>query len=70
MDNTTHKSEPNDPAMVKYQGPKINTEFWAKPISCRYYDWSATFENYEPGCPIGYGATESAAIHDLINMVE
>ncbi len=49
---------------------KINTEFWFKPISCRYYDWQATFDNYEPDDPIGYGATESAAIHDLIKWSE
>lgn len=47
---------------------KIVTEHWKKPIPRdigRKYDWSATFDNYEPGDPIGYGATELEAIQDL-----
>jgi len=45
--------------------PKIITEFIYPPIPNRRFDWSAVTDNYEPGCPIGYGPTEQAAIDDL-----
>jgi hypothetical protein len=44
---------------------KIITEFVYPPISQRQFDWSAVFDNYEPGCYIGYGRTEQDAINDL-----
>lgn len=44
---------------------KIRTEFWAKPIPLRQFDWTAVSDDYEPGQPIGYGATEQEAIADL-----
>lgn len=44
----------------------IRTEFVYPPIPIRDFDWSAVRDNYEPGCPIGYGRTEEAAIADLI----
>lgn len=31
-------------------------------IPIRDFDWSATFEGYEPGDSIGHGATEQEAI--------
>ena len=43
----------------------IVTTFDAKPIPIRRFDWTATFEGYEPGDPIGYGETEEQAINDL-----
>lgn len=43
----------------------IATDFWMKPIPLRQFDWSAVDENYEPGMPIGYGATEQESIDDL-----
>lgn len=43
----------------------IVTTFDAKPIPIRLFDWSAIFEGYEPGDPIGYGMTEQQAINDL-----
>lgn len=45
--------------------PKIVTHYWAKPIPPRQFDWSATFDGYEPGDPCGYGATEIKAVEDL-----
>ena len=27
----------------------IRTEFWPKPIPTNKFDWSATWDNYEPG---------------------
>lgn len=41
------------------------TEYWAKPIPDRRFDWEATHPDYEPGQPIGYGSTEIEAIEDL-----
>jgi hypothetical protein len=45
----------------------IKTEYWPKPIPDRSYDWSAVDDDtYDgPGCPVGYGFTEQAAILDL-----
>ena len=45
---------------------KIVTNYIYPPIPLRQFDWSATYDNYEPGCPIGYGSTEQDAIDDLV----
>jgi len=45
---------------------KIITEYWAKPIPPRQFDWTATFDGYEPSGPVGYGRTEQEAIDDLL----
>jgi hypothetical protein len=37
------------------------------PIPIRGLDWCATFDNYEPGQPIGHGDTEKQAIADLLS---
>lgn len=54
---------------------KIQTDYWAKPIPIRRFDWCATWENYEGGDgyderpgPVGYGATEQEAIDDLLEI--
>lgn len=44
---------------------KIVTHFIYPPIGIRCFDWSAVTDDYEPGQPIGYGATEAEAIADL-----
>lgn len=44
---------------------QIRTEFDAKPIPVRQYDWCATYEGYEPGDPCGWGQTEADAIANL-----
>jgi hypothetical protein len=49
---------------------KIITTNIYPPIPTRQFDWSATDDNYEPGCPIGYGATEQEAIADLLEQIE
>ena len=48
--------------------PRIVTDYWAKPIPTSAYDWSAVRDGYEPGCPIGYGASEAEAIADLLEQ--
>lgn len=50
--------------------PRIITEFVHPPIPTRSCDWSATLDGYEPGGPIGRGATEEAAVADLLEQIE
>lgn len=45
---------------------KIRTDYWAKPMPVRQFDWSAVFDSYDDGDPVGYGATEQEAINDLL----
>lgn len=49
---------------------KIETHFCKKPIPERHSDWSATSVDYEPGDPVGRGATEVEAIADLYWKLE
>lgn len=44
---------------------KIITHFVYPPIPDRRWDWSAVTDDYEPGAPMGEGATEAEAIADL-----
>jgi hypothetical protein len=44
---------------------EIETHFDPKPIPTARFDWCATFQGYEPGCPVGWGATEAEAINNL-----
>ena len=39
------------------------------PIPIREFDWAAYEKDYEPGRPVGYGATEAEAIVDLFNQL-
>lgn len=48
----------------------ITTHYWMKPIPMRQFDWEAISSNYDPGDPIGYGATEQEAIADLLEQME
>jgi hypothetical protein len=48
----------------------IHTENVCPPIPIRSLDWQATLDDYEPGCPIGTGASERAAIIDLIEQID
>jgi hypothetical protein len=49
---------------------RIRTENVYPPIPVRQWDWSAVDDKtYEPGCPIGWGRTEQAAIDDLIEQL-
>ena len=45
---------------------KLVTEFWAKPIPQRYFDWSCVDSDSYDGPPgiIGYGKTEAEAVAD------
>lgn len=48
---------------------KIVTNYWAKPIPVRAFDWSAYYDGDEPNdegqMRVGYGATEKEAIDEL-----
>lgn len=44
---------------------QIITDYRPAPIPIRSFDWTATFDGYEPGDPIGYGTTEAQAIKSL-----
>lgn len=50
--------------------PTIHTGLWRKPIPTDRFDWSAITDDYEPGDPIGFGATEAEAIADLEEQLE
>lgn len=49
---------------------EINVTYDPKPIPDRQFDYVATFNDYEPGQLVGYGATEQEAIDDLEAQVE
>lgn len=46
----------------------IITSYEHPPIPTRGFDWSACFEGYEPGDPIGRGATEAEAVAQLLSI--
>ena len=50
----------------------IKTYFDYPPIPIRSFDWSAIdYDTYDgtPGCPIGRGETEAAAVTDLLEQL-
>lgn len=67
MSRTEHKDESHEPWIPGWPEPRlIKVGHAHPPIPIREMDYSATFEGYEPGEPIGRGATEAAAIADLL----
>lgn len=50
--------------------PTVVTRYDPKPVPVRNCDWEATFEGYDCGDPIGFGATEANAIADLMEQIE
>lgn len=53
---------------MQSEKPRIITNNVYPPIPDRQFDWSAVRDGYEPGCPVGRGPTEEAAIADLLAM--
>jgi hypothetical protein len=49
--------------------PPIKTYYDPKPVPDPSHDWVAYFDGFEPGEPIGYGATRDAAIAALLREV-
>jgi hypothetical protein len=60
-------------AAEKAAGGRIVTDFWAKPIPPRNFDWCAYRDNDEPDddghMMQGFGPTEQDAIDDLIQQI-
>ena len=48
----------------------IVTRYDPPPIPMRFFDWSATEDDYEPGRPIGYGVTEQDAVTHLLDQLQ
>ena len=48
----------------------IITEFTYPPIPKRDWDWAAYLDGYEPGDPVGHGASEAEAIADLKAQID
>lgn len=49
---------------------EIVTEYVHPPIPIRDFDWSATYEDYQPGDMVGWGFTKAEAIEDLKQKTE
>lgn len=69
-----NRATPAVPDCPMWRGIKIKTSYDYPPIPVRDCDWHAVTDNYDGAddCndPIGYGATEQAAIDDLIQQLE
>ncbi len=48
---------------------KLVTTHVKPPIPARGWDWSATFDTYEPGDVVGWGRTKEEAERDLLHNV-
>ena len=48
----------------------IRTSPQYPPIPVRDFDWQAYEPGYEPGDALGHGATEQAAIDDLLDQLD
>ncbi len=46
-------------------GRRVITDFWAKPIPDRRFDWQAIEDGTEESGPVGNGRTEAEALADL-----
>ncbi len=51
-------------------GIEIDTDYIHPPIPVRHFDWQAIEADYDLDRPIGTGATEQAAINDLLEKLE
>lgn len=49
---------------------KIHVSFRLAPIPMRCFDWSAASPDYEPGDPIGHGATQQDAVEDYLAAID
>lgn len=49
--------------------PPIRVYYDPKPVPDEAHDWVAYFDGFEPGEPIGYGATRDDAIAALLREV-
>ena len=56
--------------MTIYTESEFITRYDPPPIPIRFFDWTATTDNYEPGMPIGYGVSEEDAVNHLLDQLE
>lgn len=56
--------------ILTVKGFRIRTDHVKPPIPIRDYDYSAVLEDYEPGDAQGWGATEQAAVDDLLQQIQ
>jgi hypothetical protein len=63
-------------SLHQFNGVRIVTDFWMKPIPMRDSDWMAVTEDYDGAedsptrNQVGYGPTEQAAVSDLIEQLQ
>ena len=50
--------------------PNIITTLIEPPIGYKGWDWQAVEDGYDEGDRVGYGATEQAAINDLLDQLD
>lgn len=48
----------------------VKTEYWRKPVPTDQFDWIACIYGLEMDGPTGYGATEEAAISNLMAQID
>mgnify|MGYP003422038161 CR=1 FL=1 len=53
------------PPCLRINGKRVLVCLELPPIQARQFDYVATFDGYEPGDPIGRGATAVDAVKDL-----
>lgn len=53
------------PPCLRVNGKRVLVCLELPPIPTNRFDYAATFDSYEPGDPIGRGATMVAAVTDL-----
>jgi hypothetical protein len=50
---------------IERRNVHVRTKFWTK-----HSDWTAEFDGWEPGDPIGHGQTEADAVYDLFCAID
>lgn len=55
---------------AQLHGRQVRVDLILPPVPTNRWDWSAVWTDYEPGDPIGYGATPEQALRDLREQVE
>lgn len=63
-------TNPADNELGSTHKQSIRTSYTCPSIPIRSHDWSAVYDSYEGGNPIGHGATEQEAIADLLEQTE
>lgn len=74
MSKLAHSHQPTMDAMDRAAAEKafgtIDARLEPLPIFTNAFDWCATFDDYEPGDPVGRGVTKADAVIDLLEQME